>query len=154
MPPDRTYGNGVPGWQAGNKLGLPTTSNGYATMGSNYIRNVGLYRDPDKTGKAPPYMLPDYATELERCNRYYQSARVLMFNGQVTSGNAYYSLAPFICQMRTNPVMSGQSLTNAAFNAAIGSVDQMANFVRESRIANGTVPAGNFTSMFSLNARM
>jgi len=63
---------GVAGWQAGNKLGLATTTNGFSSAASNYIRNVGLYLDPDNTGLAPPWQMPDEAEELRACQRYWE----------------------------------------------------------------------------------
>jgi hypothetical protein len=93
---------GVTGWQAGNKLGLPTMSNGFATLGSNYIRNVGFYRDPNGTGKAPPFQMPNYADELARCRRYWQ--RLL---SQVVDNNAVSQSTTFQASMRAGPTISG-----------------------------------------------
>lgn len=69
-----TY-QGVAGWQAGNKLGAAGISNGMGVAGNMFeISDVGLYLDPDKTGLAPPWVMPDEARELARCQRYWYRA--------------------------------------------------------------------------------
>lgn len=68
-----TYGSGVAGWQAANVLAVTGSTNGATTSTSSYIRRVGLYLDPENTGKAPPWEVPDEAEELRACQRYWQS---------------------------------------------------------------------------------
>src|SRR4051812_28479497 len=63
---------GVAGWQAGNFQALATQSNGGATSNNVFeLFDVGLYLDPQATGVAPPWQLPDEAQELAACQRYY-----------------------------------------------------------------------------------
>lgn len=67
-----TYGGGVAGWQAGNKLQIAGNTNGAATAGAIFsFADVGLYLDPDNTGKPPPWEMRDEAEELQACQRYW-----------------------------------------------------------------------------------
>lgn len=61
------------GWQQTNQAcQAPNASNGAATAGAVFgITDVGFYADPQKTGKAPPFEVPDYATDFEACRRYW-----------------------------------------------------------------------------------
>jgi len=67
-----TY-TGVAGFQAGNFIAGPGQALGLSTVNSCWITNVGLYADPDRTGVAPKWVMPDYAQDLEACMRYWQS---------------------------------------------------------------------------------
>ena len=49
-----------------------------------YISEVGFYCDPYKTGVAPPFVVPDVAAELRRCQRYWYRGYGL--GGIVTTG--------------------------------------------------------------------
>lgn len=63
---------GAAGWQAGNILGTSATSNGLAATGRVYeLFDVGWYLDPQLTGLAPAWVLPDEADELTACQRYW-----------------------------------------------------------------------------------
>jgi hypothetical protein len=73
-----TYGSGVPGWQAGNFIGITGMTNGSAQAQNIYIANVGVYLDPDGTGIAPPWQTPNYADELARCQRYWETGNSYM----------------------------------------------------------------------------
>jgi hypothetical protein len=37
-----------------------------------YFSELGIYADPFNTGIAPTFETPDFATELEKCQRYYE----------------------------------------------------------------------------------
>ena len=64
---------GVAGFQAGNLHAGPNQALGLSTTASAcYLTNVGLYLDPDNTGIAPPWQMPDEADELRACQRYWQ----------------------------------------------------------------------------------
>jgi hypothetical protein len=68
-----TTSQGVAGWQGGSLYTLTTATNAAAVIGTYYFADVGFYADPDKTGLAPPWELPDEAEELAACQRYYQT---------------------------------------------------------------------------------
>jgi len=61
------------GWQQTNQAcQAPGASNGAATAGASFgLTDVGLYLDPDKTGGAPPFNVPDYEDDLVKCRRYW-----------------------------------------------------------------------------------
>lgn len=68
-----TY-QGVEGWQAGNIYGTSGVSNGMGTQGNVFqIFDVGLYLDPDETGVAPAWELPDAAEEERGCKRFWRN---------------------------------------------------------------------------------
>ena len=60
-------------WEAGSKIASPGTSNGLATVGNSFqVFDVGLYSDPDNTGKAPPWQARPWLEDRIECMRYYQ----------------------------------------------------------------------------------
>ena len=60
-------------WQNGNFYALPGQTNLMATVGnSTWVSDVGLYIDPDNTGLAPPFEVPNFGDELVRCQRYWE----------------------------------------------------------------------------------
>lgn len=60
------------GWNTGNFVGVTGMSNGLAAVQTFQVWDIGLYADPDKTGLAPVFEVPDYATELAKCRRYWE----------------------------------------------------------------------------------
>ncbi|MET0723075.1 MAG: hypothetical protein ABWY64_19950, partial [Tardiphaga sp.] len=66
---------GVEGvWQSNNKFGIPGMINHAAQANKYaYIMDVGLYSDPQGTGRAAPWQKPDYASELTACKRYWRT---------------------------------------------------------------------------------
>jgi hypothetical protein len=65
------FSTSVTGWQDGEKFGLTTNLNALVSGGLFKLGEVGLYLDPDKTGIAPPWQLPDDGIELRKCQRYW-----------------------------------------------------------------------------------
>ncbi|NVO13908.1 MAG: hypothetical protein HXX10_07715 [Rhodoplanes sp.] len=56
------------GVQAGSIIATSSQFNFLGTVGNVFeLFDVGFYLDPDATGAAPPWELPDYADELRRC---------------------------------------------------------------------------------------
>jgi hypothetical protein len=108
---------GVAGWQAGAKYGLAGMSNAAASVQNFFVRNIGLYLDPNATGVAPAWVTPDFASELIACKRYWQSFSGLVID---TSGVAVSTIFPV--EFRTAPAYSGggagfianQSITRSA----------------------------------------
>lgn len=63
---------GSEGWNASAKYYQGyNASNGAATVGNFGLTDVGLYPDPDKSGKPPPLLIPGYGEVLDACLRYY-----------------------------------------------------------------------------------
>ena len=82
-PYSRGGASGV--WSTLTYRGDVSNTNGFATVGNTFeLFDVGLYADPYKTGVAPPFVLPDYARELRRCQRYWYKQFAL--RGGVASG--------------------------------------------------------------------
>lgn len=69
---------GVAGFQAGNFVAGPGQALGLSTTSAAYITNVGIYLDPNNTGVAPPWQVPDDAQELLACQRYFERDSVVL----------------------------------------------------------------------------
>jgi hypothetical protein len=97
-----TYGGGVAGWQAGNKLAIGTVNGASATSKNMIITDVGLYLDPQNTGLPPPWQTPDEAQELAACRRYYERIGIT-----VVALNPPYSNASWFRQSkRVSPALA------------------------------------------------
>lgn len=60
------------GWNTGNYRGLAGQTNGLAANATSFqLSNFGLYLDPNNTGLAPPWQVPDEVQELVACQRYW-----------------------------------------------------------------------------------
>ena len=149
-----TYGGGVAGWQAGDKRGIAGMTNGAAATGAVGVTDVGLYLDPDATGRAPAWQMPDEAEELRACQRYYAKNIITTFCGNVTNAVIYKANAPHPVIMRIVPAYSGTNVGSTGFPAAVGTLNPLADFVQEGRTANATVNSGTFTGNITANARM
>lgn len=105
------------GWNSsGNYLGLSGMTNGIAAAPSTYyVRKIGLYLDPDNTGRAPPFQIPEYGDELLRCQRYYFK-RLATLIGYGPAGGAVGQYTSWPVTMRGPPAMSatGGTYTNAS----------------------------------------
>jgi hypothetical protein len=124
-----------------------------------FFHAVALYSDPDSTGVAPKWEMPDEAEELRACERYYQKDIYGGFSGNVTSGSGYYAFAPFKTTMRLQaPAVSGASQgAPLNFPSTIGTLSigsgSGGSTIRENRTASVT-GNGNYLSMYVLNARL
>lgn len=97
---------GVEGWQSGNRYAGPTQSNGCAVANKSLsVTDVGLYLDPDNTGLAPPFEVPDYADELRRCKRYFQAGQFLL-RGSAMAGGVGRAGCHLPVDMRIAPTVS------------------------------------------------
>jgi hypothetical protein len=115
-------------WLNGDYIGLTGQSNIFATASKGIsFGNIGLYPDPSGTGVAPRFRVPDYATELVKCKRYWHSVSTIttyMFNSATSSR---YHVIYLPVTMRVVPTgsvtISEGSLTTSAgtdrFNVAI-----------------------------------
>jgi hypothetical protein len=149
--------DGVAGWQNGSKMGLPGMTNAAATAGAVCsVGDVGLYRDPEATGKAPPFELPNIGDELLRCMRYWEqiNAGDFIFSGNVTAANTYYCGRSFLVPKRAAPVVTLTGANQGNFPAAPGSVASSSTVhVMEGRVASGSGTA-LFQTTVTANARM
>jgi hypothetical protein len=149
-----TY-QGVAGWQAGNFLATSACSNGVGSTGNIFnIFDVGLYLDPNNTGKAPPWQMPDEAEELAACQRYYQKGIYTIWVGNSVVSNNYFATGNFIRSMRTTPTFTSVSNLNLNFPAVAGSLAAQPYSILEQRGATGTASYSYFSSSVNAIARM
>jgi len=148
---------GAAGWQAGNVHGTSGVSNGMGTAGAVFeFYDVGLYLDPDVTGLAPKWTLPDETQELAACQRYWQWV-AFQYWGAANSGVAYLAMGKISPSMRTTPAMGGAIQITATLFPAVAGGFSVFNFlgggVSENRTASGT-GTGGFQTVAAANARM
>jgi len=140
------------GWQAGAPRGLTGITNNVAVPNSVFLSEVGLHLDPNNTGAAPPWQIPDFAAELAACQRYWA---VAYFVGR---GNGTYnpystSVVTFPAAMRITPAMAltpGGSRANCTT-----AVSAFGN--RHARADVNAAGAGDYYTLderVTLNARM
>jgi hypothetical protein len=103
-----TYRTAPDVWTAGNFLYPSTADNDMATNGNAYyIGNVGLYADPNKTGRAPPLEMPNMRQTLTDSQRYWQKQMTvfgLAYSG--ATANPGRANIPNFAMMRTTPAVS------------------------------------------------
>jgi hypothetical protein len=140
-------GEGI--WATGSYLGTAQNGNIAATANAYLnIRNVGLYVDPDNTGAAPPWQLPDEAEELAACMRYYEkSYNMSILPGGVggnnlftaSSGTIMRASSPFLVRKRAIP-------TGTVYNSTTGTAGQIRG-ANSTDIACTVSPAETFLSL-------
>jgi len=148
-----TY-QGAAGINASNKLATANISNGASAVGAFTIADVGLYADPNNTGIAPPWQMPDEAQELAACMRYWEKG-TSRFDAYVTSGFGYTTPVAYKAQKRINPPAIAPvnvSAGNFPATAAAG-VSNDLNGHSAYRISNAT-GSGFFIETWAANARM
>ena len=149
-----TY-QGTAGWNAGNFLGTAANTNGLATAGNVFeLYDVGLYLDPNNTGKAPEWTLPDYAQELAACQRYWARMQVA-WTGYTGGVAGCWARANLPVPMRTTAACSGVNNSNGGvIGAAVGTLSNTwGTVVQDARNSTG---AGNsfFATDITASARM
>jgi hypothetical protein len=92
---------GVAGFQTGNFLAGPGQALGLSTTAACGISDIGLYRDPDLTGIAPPWQFPDFADEMAHCQRYWENGGFTL-----TGPTNLYGNFTFLSPKRTSPTMT------------------------------------------------
>jgi hypothetical protein len=148
---------GVTGWQAGNILAPPNMINNAAVANKNwFITDLGVYEDPDSTGVAPAWQLPDYAADLAKCRRYWQSVLANhRFDDSASTGVSFGVTVKTRETMRTIPTISPGAApgfvgwTNDTWSMA--DVDTLSIYMQA--VAVGPV-SRLYNKYFSLNARM
>ena len=157
-----TNNQGVEGWQAGNFGATSAISNFFGTANTSfYLSKVGLYIDPNNTGVAPAWQMPDEAEELRACQRYwYQIAIPKPLNSPryglagTTAAEAGY--IPFLVQMRTTPaatILTAPGLVNStAFALTADTTPPVGMGATVNVTATGNYRA--HTGSYAANARM
>jgi len=89
-------------WQSGNYLGVAGHTNLLGTSAQQMsIRGIGLYADPDATGIAPPFEVPNYGEELARCKRYYEQIGMTL-----VPTSSYANTSWFKASKRVSPILT------------------------------------------------
>jgi hypothetical protein len=151
-----TY-QGVTGWQAGDKRGTVNSTNGGATVSNSFVvTDVGLYLDPDATGVAPKWQMPDYATELAACQRYWYKSPsgAMIISGIATAASqTVYEAINHPTTMRVSPTIAFSSYGN--LNISTGMIFHAGDEVTL-RVSALPAAAGPFYSsaVYTASARM
>jgi hypothetical protein len=120
-----------------------------ATAGAIFeLFDVGLYLDPDGTGKAPPWVTPDYAAEERACLRYWQKVEHNQMAFSTTAGTVYSYTAPLPVAMRVGPALANIVIGTAAGGANASSTTATATAMH----AVLTTSSSGVT--FSINGRV
>ena len=144
---------GVSGWQAAaNAFATASNTNGWATNGNTFeLFDVSLHLDPQNTGIAPPWTMPDEAQELAACMRYWQKLTGYIA-GYGTAPGFQGRLSTAITPMRVAGALAFSGVTNS--NCTGPTNYGTSPFILSANVVSAA--AGNFVSdsFISLNARM
>lgn len=148
-----TYQTTADAWQSGEYFGTSSTSNGIGTGSDVFqIGDVGIYADPNSTGLAPDFVLPDYAEDLAVCQRYYCQVSVHnRFNAPAPAANAVTLYWPV--SMRVGPTLT---LTAGSRNNVGGTAVDSGTFLT-GRFEVSSVSSGDcyaLNEIVTANARM
>jgi hypothetical protein len=142
-------------WLAGNYYGLAGQSNMLATINQSFsVRAVGLYPDPGGTGLAPPFQMPDYASELVKCQRYWQQVSTYYAGATTSTALGFYTYSGYTVPPRAAPSLSGVSQSANNFAATTGTLTNLVTGVRELRTSNAAGPNSSYYSSVTVIARM
>lgn len=141
-------------WSTGNVFG---SANQFNLMGTN--GNVFELFDVSLTDgyAAPAFQIPDYASELLACCRYFQILEIAILGGWAAAGSnsIYYSL-PHVVPMRAVPSKSvNVALTTS--NATVTNFGGTGDSTKASRIDITSVAAGQYivyAGSYKLNSRL
>lgn len=133
-----TYGNGVAGWQAGNKIQITGSSNLAATANAGFtLSDVGLYLDDQLTGVPPRWGVPDPADELRACQRYYEVQRAILTMGTYGYTGVWGATKRIEPALSTTP----DGGTGGAFSAVNMGLSNYTQGVAHSLVAAATIKA-------------
>jgi hypothetical protein len=143
------------GWVSSGGGPVAAQSNWMSATGQTLdFADVGLYADPDNTGLPPPWEVPDYATELVRCQRYFSSGNSFLVGSYGANGQIVYTDIPHKVLMRGTPavtIVGTPTYSNASAMSSNGATPNMARLqVTVAAAGYGYGFSGNLT----LNARM
>lgn len=148
-----TYQTTPNGWRTGNFMGSANQTNFMGTLNNVFeLFDVGLYEGT----VAPPFVVPDYASELAACMRYWEKGTGF-WAGYVASagvGNLAYRAAWHV-RKRAAPTVTGVNNTNSvSFPAAVGTLSADVDAFSEARAPIAVDYGGLFSSTVSGNARL
>lgn len=150
-----TYGDGVVGWQVGNKIATPNQVNSLnVAVGSTY--ELALIRI-DAGPVARPWSAADfdYGGVLRQCQRNKRSSLTESFwFGDVTSPAIYQVVIEFGGSMRVVPTVTTVDTVNNGFPAGAPTVQTVGvGRFRASKSANATIAGGYFGFTWTANCR-
>jgi len=148
-----TY-QGPLGWSSGNYVVGVGASNARAMSGAIFeLFDVGIYLDPEATGRPPKFQQPDYASELAACQRYWQKFDGLVMSGYNAAGQPLYFGHEFGVSFRSGPAIS---FNTVAYSNGSGIVISGAPNTAAFKSAYTVTAAGNssVTYGYIANARM
>ena len=108
-----TYTAPATGWNAGNYVApVGGITNGAGQTVQFHLFDVSLHLDPQNTGIAPAWQMPDEAEELRACQRYWRYCPSGM-PGIQTAGTTFMAFTSF-ADMRAQPALTinGAPLAN------------------------------------------
>lgn len=102
-----TYQTATPGWQGGSVYSLNTMTNGLAAVSNTFeLFDVGLYVDPNNTGKAPPWQYTSDRQALFDAHRYFQRVQGSMGVSYASTSTPNRSSTASHARMRVPPAAS------------------------------------------------
>jgi hypothetical protein len=133
-------------WVAGNFLGSTSISNGLASTSNGFdLANVGLYLDASGSGVAPAWEMPDEASELIACQRYFRQWGGVSGDspavGQANTATASHVLLQWSGDMRTSPTFGVSAFADWGVTAAAGTAVVASNITVAANGANNKVLA-------------
>ena len=142
-------------YTSGDYRGPDGVTNIMATVG-NTFQITGVQLEVGDTATAFEHQ--SYGDELARCQRYFQDYtsgtwRSIMYTGDVTSGQTYYTSAPFAVEMRAAPTAVLSEVNSARFITPLGYQSNNASF-RLYSACNSSGSRGIFECKYTLDAEL
>ena len=139
-------------WGTGNAIGSPNQFNFMGAIGNIFeLFDVGMYEG----SVAPPFMVPDYVSELALCKRYWEQSNIgVWFSGSVVLGGGYIAPGFFTVEKRAAPTVTLINAGANAFPATPGTPTSVTVWgFYESRTSTAAQVA-SFNSFWKVNARL
>jgi len=140
-------------WQAGNFNATASQFNLMGTAGNTWeLFDVSLVEGI----AAPPFVLPDYISELRLCQRYFETVNGIGFGywGDVVNAGGYRAYGTFKVAKRAVPTMYGESAYQYAFPVTVGTLTASLENFNEQRAANSAAAPGAFQTNIWASARI
>jgi hypothetical protein len=141
-------------WVAGHFFAATGVGNLFSASNQGLnIANVGLYLDPNATGVAPPWVMPDYASELATCQRYYSKGLSGLDGWAGANGAAWTWRQPLPMSMRVNPTVTNTT-SGTPSNCSFNSLDTLSAQNFRYVIANTNIGGFGINTSWVASARM
>jgi hypothetical protein len=124
-----------------------------ATAGNVFeLWDVGFYLDPNNTGLPPPWVTPDYASELAACQRYWRTIGTALVSGYHAAGGTILASLPVSPTMRAAPAAAvvAPGYSNSSGLTLSSSFPTVVNIQAIVTAAGGAFATGTV----NMNARM